>query len=293
MKVCIFCGRGFAWEPWNCPHCGKTPYQMEGYFAFAPALARQCDGFAPEYFPRLVELESGHFWFEARNRLILWAMQEYLPKAESFLEIGCGTGFVLSMVRRSFPATRLCGSEVFIDGLLFAAARLPGVDLFQMDARSIPFDSEFDGLGAFDVLEHIEEDQLVLGQIWRALKPGGAALITVPQHPMLWSAIDEHSFHKRRYTAKELRVKLQDAGFDVLHMTSFVSLLLPFMMLSRLRRGRYNKTIAPGAELEISSMLNRVFSNVLGWERWLIQHGCRLPAGGSLFAVARRPAASR
>jgi SAM-dependent methyltransferase len=264
---------------------------MDGFLAFAPALAHQSDGFAPEYFPRLVELESGHFWFEARNRIVLWALQEYLPRAESFLEIGCGTGFVLSSIRTRFPTVRISGSEISIDGLPFAAARLPGVDLFQMDARSIPFDSEFDGIGAFDVLEHIEEDRLVLRQIWRALKPGGTVLISVPQHPRLWSAIDEHSFHKRRYTRKELAGKLREAGFQVLRLTSFVSLLLPFLLLSRLRLKRYTKTIAPGAALEINPVLNQFFSSVLGFERLLIERGVALPLGGSLFAAARRPGA--
>jgi SAM-dependent methyltransferase len=263
---------------------------MEGFFAFAPELAHHSDGFAPEYFPRLVELESGHFWFEARNRIVLWALRKYLPRAKSFLEIGCGTGFVLSSIRAQFPGMRICGSEISIEGLPIAAARLPGVDLFQMDARSIPFDSEFDGIGAFDVIEHIEQDRLVLRQIWCALKPGGAVLITVPQHPFLWSALDEHSFHKRRYTAKELTGKLQEAGFEVLHATSFVSLLLPFVLLSRLRLRRYTKEIASGAALEIHPVLNRLFSSVLGFERLLIERGCVLPAGGSLLAVARRPA---
>lgn len=288
MKVCVSCGRGFGSEGWNCPSCGETPRRVDGFFAFAPALAHQNDGFAPEYFPRLVELESGHFWFEARNRIILWALQKYLPQAESFLEIGCGTGFVISSIRTRFPAMRICGSEISIDGLPFAAARLPGVDLFQMDARSIPFDSEFDGIGAFDVIEHIEEDRLVLRQIWRALKPGGVVLIAVPQHPLLWSAIDEHSFHKRRYTAKELAGKLQEAGFDVLRLTSFVSLLLPLVLLSRLRLRRHAK-LAPGAALKINPVLNQFFASVLGLERRLIERGFVLPAGGSLFAVARRP----
>ena len=262
---------------------------MEGFFAFAPALAHQSDGFAPEYFPRLVELESGHFWFEARNRIILLALRKYLSRAKSFLEIGCGTGFVLSSIRAQFPGMRICGSEISIEGLPIAAARLPGVDLFQMDARAIPFDSEFDGIGAFDVIEHIEEDRVVLHEIWRALKPGGAVLITVPQHPFLWSAVDEHSFHKRRYTAKELAGKLREAGFEVLRLTSFVSQLLPFLLLSRLRLRRNTKEIAPGAALEINPVLNQLFSSVLGFERLLIERGFVLPAGGSLLAVARRP----
>jgi SAM-dependent methyltransferase len=57
--------------------------------------------------------------------------------------------------------------------------------LFQMDARKIPFESEFDVIGAFDVLEHIEEDEKALAQIFHAVLPGGGLILTVPQHRFL------------------------------------------------------------------------------------------------------------
>lgn len=291
MKLCIFCERDFSSDDWICPVCGGVPERLEGFYAFAPVLARQNDGFAPEYFRDLAEIEAGHFWFESRNRIILWALEKYLSDLETYLEIGCGTGFVLSSVRRSFPKTRASGSEIFIEGLQFAAGRLPGVHLFQMDARSIPFKSEFDAIGAFDVLEHIEDDRLVLRQIWQAVKPGGGVLITVPQHPFLWSSIDDKSFHKRRYTRPEMAGKLKEANFEVLHMTSFVTLLLPFMLLSRLRYKRGLEGSIPDAELRMSPTLGRFFSMVSRAEESLIHKGLSLTAGGSLLVVARRPGA--
>ncbi len=54
------------------------------------------------------------------------------------------------------------GGEVSSVGLRLAADRVPGVDLFQMDARQIPFENQFDVIGAFDVLEHMGDDELVL-----------------------------------------------------------------------------------------------------------------------------------
>jgi SAM-dependent methyltransferase len=288
VKVCVSCERQFSSEDWRCPICGGVPDRLEGFLAFAPALARQNDGFAPEYFRTLAQIETGHFWFESRNRIILRALEAYCSEAGTFLEIGCGTGFVLSAVRRSFPKLRASGSEIFVEGLQFAAGRLPGIDLFQMDARSIPFRSEFDAIGAFDVLEHIENDRLVLGQMWQALKPGGVVLITVPQHPFLWSSFDEKSFHKRRYTRPELAGKLRDANFEVLHMTSLVTLLLPFMLLSRLRfKGRREESTLH-AELHIPRVLRRFFSIVSRWEESLIRNGRSLMVGGTLFAAARR-----
>ena len=73
---------------------------------------------------------------------------------------------------RSYPDLPL-GGEVFSARLELGADRLPGVDLFQMDARQIPFENEFDVIGAFDVLEHIGDDELVLSQMCRAVRQGG------------------------------------------------------------------------------------------------------------------------
>jgi SAM-dependent methyltransferase len=261
---------------------------VDGFRAFAPDAAHVSDGFAAGYFEHLATLEVGHFWFENRNRLILWAIDRFLSAGNSFLEIGCGTGFVLSAIQARYPKLRLAGSEVLVNGLALARTRLPDVELFQMDARSMPFENEFDGIGAFDVLEHIEEDITVLKEVRKSLVPGGTLVISVPQHQFLWSAVDTHSFHKRRYEAAELRRKLVDAGFEFVFMTSFVSLLLPFMMLSRLRRVS-DAPLASGEELRISSFLNAVFSAALSCERALIRAGLCFPAGGSLLAIARRP----
>ena len=114
-----------------------------------------------------------NFWFRARNKLIIWALRRYFPNAATFLEIGCGTGFVLAGVRQAFPKLRISGSDIFTEGLVFARERAVSVSLFQMDARCIPFTEEFDVIGAFDVLEHIEEDVDVLRQMFKSTRVGG------------------------------------------------------------------------------------------------------------------------
>ena len=257
-------------------------------FGLRSGTSRKSEGFAANYFAPLAEREAGNFWFRSRNRLLVWALQRYFPDAENFMEIGCGTGFVLSGIQRALPELALCGSEIFIEGLTFAAERLPGIELFQMDARRIPFREEFDVLGAFDVLEHIEEDETVLVQMFQATKPGGGIILTVPQHHFLWSVVDDYSFHKRRYTRKELVKKLRRAGFKIVRVTSFVSLILPFMMLSRLKSQRSKDDFDPLAELEIGYHLNLALEKIMGVERSLIEGGVSFPAGGSLLAIARR-----
>src|SRR5262249_5100894 len=152
------------------------------------------------FFDELASLEAASFWFRARNELILWALRTYAPETRRFLEIGCGTGFVLGAVRAAHPDAELVGTEIFGRGLTFAAGRVPGAELVQPEAGAIPFRGDFAAIGAFDALEHIDDDRRVIGEVVRALRPGGRFLVTVPQHPALWSSQDDAARHVRRYT---------------------------------------------------------------------------------------------
>src|SRR5690606_38364130 len=135
-------------------------------------------------------------------------------------EIGCGSGFVLSAIRNALPQASLTATEIYAYGLHYAAARTtPPSEFLQMDARQLPFKQEFDLVGAFDVLEHIEEHETVVQNIKQSLKPGGGVIITVPQHPLLWSKNDDIACHKRRYTRHELSELLQKNGFEICQST--------------------------------------------------------------------------
>ncbi len=291
MKRCLACNALFAssMSIANCPTCGASPAVVDGFCAYAPDLAHESAGFKSTYFSELARLEDANFWFRSRNKLILWALKKYCQTFHSFLEIGCGTGYVLSGVAKAFPHATLNGSEIFTAGLGFAAARLPSANLMQMDARNIPFDEAFDVIGAFDVLEHIEDDELVLSQVHAALKPQGYIVLTVPQHAWLWSPIDEYACHVRRYTATVLHQKIEAAGFRIVRTTSFISTLLPAMMVSRfLQRKKSVATLDATAELKIAPWLNYLFSTTLSFELSVIRSGINLPIGGSRLVVARK-----
>ncbi len=183
----------------------------------------------------------------------------------------------------------LCGSEIYSKGLSFAARRVKRANLFQMDARKVPFEEEFDLIGAFDVLEHIKEDDLVLKEMYRATRQGGGIIITVPQHQFLWIRVDEEAHHVRRYGANELRKKVEGAGFRVIRTTSFVSALLPLFVASRLV-GRFRASgDGAGSDLKPPGPLNNALERLLDVERFFIRKGLYLPAGSSLLLVARKP----
>ncbi len=288
MRLCLGCRATFDGSEWRCPQCGTEPARIAGFPAFAPELAQGAAGYDPAHFTELARLEADNFWFRARNRLIVWALGRFFPGARSMLEVGCGTGFVLAGIAKTRPQLQLTGSEAAAEGLAFAATRVPDATLVQMDALRIPFREEFDVVGAFDVIEHIEDDRAVLSELAAAIVPGGGLLITVPQHPRLWSEYDVRAGHVRRYRAAELRTRAAEAGFEIARMTSFVTLLLPLMFLSRLAqrapKGRYD----PAAELRLAPWLNRTLEAALDVERALIRAGASLSVGGSLLLIGRK-----
>lgn len=288
MKRCLACSDLYDTSLRACPYCGWRPIAVDGLDAYAPDLAHGGGGFKASYFSELARLEEANFWFRARNKIILWAIDRYAPECRSLLEIGCGTGFVLSGIASEYPHVELSGSEIFVEGLAFASRRVPRASLMQMDARNIPFVNEFDVVGAFDVLEHIKEDEIVLGQISDALKPNGVALLTVPQHQWLWSAVDEHAFHERRYSASELDVKVKAAGLRVVRSCSFVTTLLPVMALARLLPKRRKEELDPAGELTISRSLNFLFQQMMMADLIGIKLGINYPVGGSRLLVARK-----
>ncbi|MCU7875791.1 MAG: class I SAM-dependent methyltransferase [Candidatus Thiodiazotropha sp. (ex Lucinoma borealis)] len=288
MKICISCNSRFDSSEWECPSCHAFPLILDGFPAFAPALSEENDGFKVSHFDELAPLEARNYWFRSRNKLIIWALNKYFPGIRSLLEIGCGTGYVLSGIEDAFPTLELSASDIFISGLEYAKGRVKRTKLLQMDARQIPFEEEFDVIGAFDVLEHITEDVQVLPEMYRAVRPGGGVILTVPQHQFLWSQADSHACHVRRYNVRDLREKVENAGFSIERMTSFVSLLLPLMMLSRLRQRDSQKDFDPLAELKIGGLANKVLEKMLDLERVLIRNGISWPAGGSLLMIARK-----
>jgi SAM-dependent methyltransferase len=285
MKKCISCGIKFESNNWQCPSCCSAWESIDGHMSFLKDPSEINESFDPGYFEELFKVEADSFWFQSRNNLIILAMQRYFPKSKNFFEIGCGTGFVLSGLRDEFPEMAMSGSDFYISALDYAEKRLGRLDLFQMDARNMPFDSEFDLIGAFDVIEHIKEDEAVLGQMFQATKPGGGIVLTVPQHGFLWSYVDKYSGHVRRYSARELKSKVGQCGFEVIDTISFVSLLLPLIMLSRFKK--QNPDIMAG--LKLGRTLNSILQKIMNIECSLIRLGIRLPFGGSLLLVAKRP----
>jgi SAM-dependent methyltransferase len=272
---------------WRCASCGQSVAHSDGMCVFAPELADTISGFDPKAFDMLSEAEAKHFWFVTRNELIVGLIDKFFPDARRFIEVGCGNGAVLRAVAASRSWERLVGSELHPSGLSRARERLPeAVEFVQMDARHIPAVEAFDLTGAFDVIEHIADDEAVLRGLRAATRTGGGTIIAVPQHPWLWSHLDEYAHHQRRYKRGELEAKLRRCGFEVLFSSSFTALLLPIMAASRLRGwSRDNADI--DRELTINPHTNALLIAILRAEVRMTLAGLNWPAGGSRVVVGR------
>jgi SAM-dependent methyltransferase len=255
---------------------------------FAPDLADTVSGMDPQNFEVLSKVEAEHFWFVVRNELIVGLINKFFPAARRFLEVGCGNGAVLRAIAQSRPWERLVGSELHPSGLAYARKRLPSaVEFVQMDARNIPAVGVFDLTGAFDVIEHIADEEGVLRGMRAATRTGGGTIIAVPQHPWLWSRADDVALHQRRYRRGELEAKLLRNGFEVLFSSSFTSLLLPLMAASRLK-GRGNETNDDVLrEFKLNRYINELFIVILRAEIRMTLAGWRWPVGGSRIVVGR------
>jgi len=250
-------------------------------------------GYDAAYFAKLAAVEDRHFWFMSRNQVIgqvTRSLVNDLPGGYRMLEMGCGTGNVLRELEKVCDRGTVIGADLFDEGLAIAQQRV-SCALVRSDIRQFAFDRPFDLVGIFDVLEHIADDAAVLDDLYRAIKPGGALLVTVPAHMALWSYFDEAAKHCRRYEPAELRTRLTEAGFEIEYLTSYMTAIAPLMWLGRKcsSRGKANDAQRVERELRVRPGINGLLKALLAMERPMIRWRQRLPFGSALLAIARRP----
>lgn len=72
---------------------------------------------------------------------------------------------------------------------------------------------KFDSIVAINVLEHIENDDFALQQLYKMLRKDGVLVVLVPCHKFLYNVIDKEIGHFRRYSKHELESKIKKTPF--------------------------------------------------------------------------------
>jgi SAM-dependent methyltransferase len=210
-----------------------------------------------------------------------------LQRSSQILEVGAGTGYVAEGFVNDGFSNYLLG-DVFPEALRYTRSTLPSVPACQFDVFNPAFQRAFDAVFLFDVIEHLEHDDLAIQSAAAILRPGGRIAITVPAHQWLWHADDRSGGHKRRYTKKQLSAQLRAAGFEIEEARYFFTLLLPFLFVRRLLspdRGAVERPVSSDF-LKVGKISNPVFQAICRLEARL---GRLVPnvAGGSLLVIAR------
>jgi len=237
------------------------------------------------------EVEDSSFWFKHRNALIVESVRAHPPSGPLF-DIGGGNGFVAAGLQAAgFDVVLVEPGE---SGVLNARSRGLNTVVHSTLGGAGFYSNSLPAASLFDVLEHIEDDRLLLMSIHRSLVPSGRLYISVPAHRWLWSSADDYAGHYRRYSRRSLSTALTDSGFEVEYVSYiFRALPLPILMLRTLpwRLGLSSKDTGGSIKRQLvnkGTFVDKLTNLLLSGEVRNIAKRSRMRFGASLLAVAKR-----
>jgi len=260
----------------------------KGIKIFSPSKEEDYQDYDEKRLNNLYAQEEKHFWFITRKEYILQKIEKYIQKESNIIEIGAGTGNVARYLKKNGYKNISVG-EMHLNGLKYAQSY--GIkECYQLNLLDTPFENEFDAMCLFDVLEHIDDDDLVIKNINKSLKKNGKLILTVPAHEWLWSRDDIVAGHKRRYNKTDLIQKLQKFGFEVVVSKYFFISITPLFLLRKILHKDTHQPVRDNEHnsgLYIHPIINFILLHISRLENKIHY---LLPSffGGSLFVIARK-----
>lgn len=230
--------------------------------------------------------EANGFWATERAKSIYQLLEK--NEVKTLWEIGAGNGNAAIPLRNR-------GIEVIpIEPLRTGALTLTknGFATFQATLEDLCFpDNSIGAIGAFDVLEHLENPSQLLAEIHRILQPGGIFICSVPAYQWLYSDFDISIGHFRRYSRKSINKLIISSGLETQSITSlFGYLVVPAFILRRIpyllgRRNAFAQTaVSSGGN---SQMLHKL--RLLLWMIGRLEGLFNTPFGLSIVLISKKP----
>jgi SAM-dependent methyltransferase len=191
-----------------------------------------------------------------------------------FLDVGCGVGDVSHHVAlQGWHGKAIDVSDVAVEA---AGRNLASVETVKVEKRGLFEEAgTFQTLLVMDVLEHTEDDVAAMEKISSLLAEGGHVVITVPSNPREWRWDDDFYGHRRRYTAEEIKRKLQGVDLEPLVLWDFTYPI--FWIMRRLYTGFKSM---PGDVEKDGTVRTEISSSVNAWDIPVLSS---LLSGGSLL----------
>jgi len=242
-----------------------------------------------DYYKSYFELERNHWWFLARNKIIIAQAKNCINKISSpeILNVGAGTGRTSELLN-SLGEVKSLEPDPYCVNILRDELKM---DVVQGTATSLPYeDNSFDLVCALDVIEHIKDDAAAVRELFRVCRPGGYLLLTVPALMSLWSNHDVINHHFRRYNRKQL---LELFSENVSGMICFLSYFNFFLFLPAFMTRMLSKTKKDDKQSDFEKfnnpILNKILYFIFHFENLFLRFDIRLPIGSSLLLKLKKP----
>jgi SAM-dependent methyltransferase len=166
-----------------------------------------------EYEDKMKKLPSGIY----KSYLVEKVLSRYAFQAP-ILEIGCGTGEFLETLNK-FKLHNGDLIDLNNDTIQHCREKCSLLNLhmnvYCTDLFDFASEKKYNSIFMFEILEHIENDEAALEEVFTSLNPQGLFLMSVPAKQSLFSDEDTFQGHLRRYERNDLCNKLRKAGFVI------------------------------------------------------------------------------
>ncbi len=240
----------------------------------------------PDEYRKMAGVEDAMWYYRALHRHVARSLTHAVGADARVLDAGCGTGGLLRRLQAEHPAWRLTGVD--FSPLACALAReRTGAEVVQGSVAELPFaDAGFDAVVSCDVLCQVADPARAAAEFHRCLRPGGAAVLTMPAYPWMFSYHDREVGNLRRTTRREVDGLLRGAGFTVVRSTYWNLLPFPLAVLRR----KILPPAAPRSDVGLfPAPMEAFFNALMAAEHGWLGRGGSLPAGNSVLTVARKP----
>lgn len=238
---------------------------------------------------KMANMESEYWWHIGKRHLVKALIKRHFGHKNdlNILDVGCGTGALAKFLTDFGSVT---GFDMSAEAVEFCKSK--GLNnVFVQDVSTLEeakHSKKFNLIVALDFLEHVQDDILVMQKIREMLSEDGLLFVNVPAHKFLWSEHDEALEHKRRYHRLELTKKLNDAGFNIVSNSYFVTAISPLIILYRAWGNIFGKSAYPKTSyVLLPKKLNDFFVTLLKIETWVLLKTF-IPFGVTLNVVARK-----
>lgn len=211
------------------------------------------------------------------------------------LNVGVATGYTSVLLKEFGEISSIEYEESCYD---FVKENVEDIGLQLGSILELPFDdNSFDLVCAFDVVEHVIEDDVAVSELKRVCKDDAFVVITVPAFMSLWSNHDEINHHIKRYRKNEILELFNDPA-NIQYTGYFNFWLFPLVWIFRKLNNLFSVTDKTHDEDEVSSdltvmskpgLISKLIYKLFASESGRVLKGKSFPFGVSILTSWKKP----